>query len=131
MKKPSRGRTQLSNARLSRSLKTKTKNRASRGEISASRAAKQPTGRAYDLRADYGPRHARLLRSQGDLHQLHAQALAGAVSYPGAGGPVDLDSGERGRRGGPGTSRGQRHRHRGLARHERARMGEGRVARDL
>src|SRR3954463_2450963 len=98
MKKPRSGRTQLSKGSLSRSLKMKTKNSARRGDMSASRAAKQPTGgRAYDLRQGYGRPHDRLLGPQGDLHQLHAQALARAIAHAGARGPVDRDhAGERG-----------------------------------
>src|SRR3954471_7347216 len=45
-KKPSSGTTQLSNARLSRSLKIAMKNSASRAEISAKSASRQPIAQA-------------------------------------------------------------------------------------
>jgi hypothetical protein len=46
-KKPRKGTSQLSKARLSRSLKRNSANSASRGEIRAKRATKQPMGPRY------------------------------------------------------------------------------------
>src|SRR3954462_10113143 len=52
-KKPSSGTTQLSNARLSRSLKIAMKNSASRAEISARSASRHPISGRQDLRLLY------------------------------------------------------------------------------
>src|SRR3954451_20339794 len=49
-KKPSSGTNQLSNASLSRSLKIAMKNSASRAEISATSASRQPMSAGEDLR---------------------------------------------------------------------------------